>query len=351
MRKRGAAILVVTAMSFAGPAAGEPEPAATAQPPAAKREPSAGDLATARSALREGLALREKGEGAQALARLVTAYDLVQTPVTTFELGKTHMLLGHVLQAHELFKKVERMPPSLEESTRSQTARDEAARLARELAPRIPSLRIKLQLAAGASAVVKLDDDVIAMASAENVRAVDPGPHDVVAKAGDGPELKVHVEVAESETKDVALSPEWVPPKAPAPAAATQVVIVRQTNPLAFVGFGVGAASIAATAIGVYLWRDAVATAAERCGARYCPPAVGRGNGAVLPADAIADDRFQSMNTRAGIAFIFSLVAAISAVAFTGVGIIAASQPIKEKVVAKTKPTMVWQGTGMAGTF
>ena len=39
--------------------------------------------------MREGLALREKGELQEALARLGSAYDLVPTPVTGFELGKT----------------------------------------------------------------------------------------------------------------------------------------------------------------------------------------------------------------------------------------------------------------------
>ncbi|MEA2751661.1 MAG: hypothetical protein QOI41_5804, partial [Myxococcales bacterium] len=58
-------------------------------------EPSAGDLATARSALKEGLALREKGDLLGALGRLTTAHDLVPTPVTAFELGKTHLLMGH----------------------------------------------------------------------------------------------------------------------------------------------------------------------------------------------------------------------------------------------------------------
>ena len=72
-------------------------------------EPSAGDLATARSALKEGLALREKGDLVGALGRLTTAHDLVATPVTLFELGKTHLLMGHVLQAHELFIKIGRL--------------------------------------------------------------------------------------------------------------------------------------------------------------------------------------------------------------------------------------------------
>src|SRR5262249_29152195 len=160
---------------------------------------------------------------------------LIRTPITGFELGKTHLMLGHVLQANELFKTVVRMPQSLEESSRSQTAREEAARLARETEPRIPWLRIKLTLPPGASAVVRVDEDEVPKIGAETVRAVDPGPHDVIAKAGDGPEQKVHVELGEAETKEVALAPKWVAPKHPAPVSPNTEIFVKSTNPLVYI--------------------------------------------------------------------------------------------------------------------
>src|SRR5438270_10599023 len=117
-----ASLLVALVMSPAVATAAPPAPAPGPAP--AHAEPSAGDLATARSALKEGLALREKGDLLGALGRFSTAFDLVQTPVTGFELGKTHLLLGHVLHAHELFKKIGRIPPALEESQRSAAARE-----------------------------------------------------------------------------------------------------------------------------------------------------------------------------------------------------------------------------------
>src|SRR5437762_14009969 len=107
---------------------------ARAQP---HHEPSASDYATARSALKEGLALREKGDLEAAAARMQTAYDLVKTPVTAFELGKTQLLLGRVLTAHELFQVVVRMPSALEESQRPVAARSESARLSADIEPRI----------------------------------------------------------------------------------------------------------------------------------------------------------------------------------------------------------------------
>jgi hypothetical protein len=345
-------MLLTGRVGMAQPAPSVPATPATALP--AHREPTAGDLATARAALREGLALREKGEIHAALARLATAYDLVPTPVTGFELGKTHMVLGHVLQAHELFKKVVRMAPSMEESTRSQMARDEAARLATELGPRIPSLRLRLTLPGGATAVVHVDEEVIAMTSDEVLRAVDPGPHDVTAKAGDGPEQKVHVEVAEAETKDVALRPTWIPPKDPPVAKGRDIIYVRTTNPLAFVGFGVAAAAAVVTAIAFGSFVDAYNQAKALCGQSYCPPA--RGHGAPLRGGAISSSEFESQFTRENVSGAIVIIAGLSTIVFTGVGIVGALRPVREQVVAKApavtvEPTIGAGRLGVLGTF
>ncbi|HVH45554.1 MAG TPA: hypothetical protein VM925_24540 [Labilithrix sp.] len=335
------------------PAAAPSVPAAAAAPAAnatPKREPTAGDFATARTALKEGLALREKGDLQEALARLASAYDLVPTPVTGFELGKTHMMLGHVLQAHELFKKVVRMPPSMEESARSQTSRDESARLSRELEPRIPSLRLKLTLAPGASAVVKVDDDEIPLTGPETVRAVDPGPHDVTAKAGDGPEEKVHVDVAEAETKDVVLAPKWVAPKNPPPGKTTQIIYVRQTNPLAFVGFGVAAAALIVTTVSAFIYIDARNEAEDKCGNNYCPPAR---RSTVFPENTVIDTSFESENTRYQVSGAIMIAGAFTTALFFGLGVVGVARPVKERVVAspKIEPSVGLGRLGLTGTF
>ena len=344
-----AASAASVALVAATPVHAQPTEAAPAVQ--AKREPTAGDLATARTALREGLALRDKGEVQDALARLASAYDLVPTPVTGFELGKTHMMLGHVLQAHELFKKVVRMPPSMEESTRSQTSRDEAARLANELEPRIPSLRLKLTLPKDATAVVKVDDETIPLTGAETMRAVDPGPHEIVAKAGDGPEETVHVEVAESETKDVALAPKWVPPKNPQPGKTREIIYVRQTNPLAFVGFGIAAAALVVTTVSALVYIDARDDAKDKCGRSYCPPA--RRGGNVLGSDAIIDTGFQGENTRYQVSGIITLAAGVTTAVFVGLGIFGAARPVKERVTAgaTVHPSVGLGRLGLSGTF
>ena len=348
VRRTLAACVLVTLLTT--PARAEPTPAAAPSADrSAKREPSAGDFATARAALREGLALREKGELPEAFARLASAYDLVPTPVTGFELGKTHLMLGHVLQAHELFKKVLRMPPSMEESTRSQTSRDEAERLAKQIEPRIPSLRIKLQLMPGAIAVVSVDDAPITTSGTETVRAVDPGPHDVVAKAGDGPEEKIHVEVAESETKDVVLSPQWVKPKNPVPRdGAPPDIFVRTTNPLVFIGFGIGAAAALTSGVTAYFALKERDSARDLCGRDYCPPRTD-----TQQDGEIGSQRFTDASNAAGGLVLVSVVTGLTAVLFVGVGFLGLQKPIKERVVStlKLQPAFGMTSFGMVGSF
>lgn len=305
----------------------------------ARREPTAGDLATARTALKEGLALREKGDVAGSVMRLTTAWEVVPTPVTGFELGKSQMMDGKVLQAHELFKKVLRMPPSMEESDRSRTAREESARLAKELEPRIPSLRIRIKLPAGASAVVRIDDDVVQTSGAETLRSVDPGSHEVFAKAGEGPEQHVRVEVAEGEVKDVDLSPQWIAPKIDAKKEKGQVVVVRQTtSPLTFIGFAGASAGLALTVSAAYVFVTATSDLDEKCGVRFCP--------ATNESEIRRRDAWG----------LITLVGGLSTVGFLAAGIIGVSNPKKETVVVggtapSVRPTIGLGSLGLQGTF
>jgi len=303
-----------------------------ARPTLAHAEPSAGDLATARTALKEGLALREKGDLLGALGRFTTAFDLVQTPVTGFELGKTHLLMGHVMQAHEMFQKIGRIPPALEESERSAAARAEAIRLSGDLEPRIPTLRIRVKLPPDATATVRIDDDAIVTTGAVTPRAVDPGKHVVVARAGDGPEQRVTIELAEGETKDVELAPQWIPPKAP--EGDKQVVYLRQTNPLVFVGFIASSVTLTVTGVSAVLAVNAASRARDGCGKDYCP-------------QFVRDDDITIMRTWVGA----TIIGAGATLVFFTLGVVSISKPTTERVVSSVKPYVGPGSAGVVGTF
>lgn len=346
MKRALVSLLVLAGALSATPAlADEPKP----------QEASAGAVASGRTALREGMALREGGDVKGALGRLQSAWDFIPTPITGFELGKTHLMLGHVLQAHELFARVGRLAPSPEESSRSQTARDEATRLMKEVEPRIPSLKIKVTIPQNATVEVKVDDEKVPLVNNETKLLVEVGAHDVTAKAGDGPEQKVHIEVAESESKDVPLTPQWLPP-APKPVLSNsgQVVYVRQTNPLTFVGFSFAAAGLIVTTIGTIVYVNAREDAQDRCGKFYCPPPT---QGFTNTANAVDDAQFRSANARYNAGVIMMVAGSITMAIFGGIGAVFATRPVKERVVADApspitiKPTVGLGGAGLQGSF
>jgi hypothetical protein len=328
-------LLSLSRVALAAPA-DAPAPAPAPAPATVRVEPSAGDLATARNALREGLALREKGDLVGALGRFTTAHDLVPTPVTAFELGKTHLLMGHVLQAHELFIKIGRLPPALEESQRSATAREEAARLATDLEPRIPTLRIRLKLPPDATAVVRIDDDPIAVTGNVTPRAVEPGKHVIVARAGDGPEERVTMEIGEGETKDVDLAPQWVAPKVPvvAPGSGGQVVYLRQTNPLVFVGFTISSVALTLTGVASVLAFNAAGRAQDRCSPDYCP-------------QHVRDSDITEMRTW----LVVTAVAGAATIGFFSLAVLSISKPVNEKVTAGVRPYFGPGAAGLVGAF
>jgi hypothetical protein len=333
---------------------GATSPAWADDPPKA-RQPSAGDLASARNALREGLAQREKGDAAGALGPLQSAWDFVPTPITGFELAKTHLMLGHVLQAHEGFAQVLRIPPSLEESARSQTARDESARLMKEIEPRIPSLKLKLTLPPGATAEVHLDDEKVALTSgAETTRLVEVGPHDIVAKAGDGPEQKVHIEVTEGQVKEIPLAPQWIQPKPqPAVGPGGQIIYVRTTNPLTFVGFGIAAGAMVVAGVGLVVGINGYNDAQDFCGNKYCPPQRPGSVGTKTTSANYSTD-FNNAVARYHGGFILFAAAGGTALIFGGIGAVFAARPVKERVTASIPNTSIKVGLdahGLGGTF
>lgn len=330
------ACALATLVSLAASSVARAQPAPVPTPiPSGPKEPSAGDLATARAALREGQALREKGDLDGSLARLLTAWELVQTPVTGFELGKAQMLKGRILQAHELFLKVVRMPLAVEESERSANARSESGRLADDLEPRLPSLRLKLSVPQGATAKVWVDEVEVPVVD-DTPRRVDPGPHDVVAKAGDGPELHVAVRVAEGETKDVPLAPMWVPPKPPPAPPPSGPIVVKTTNSLVFVGFAGASASLVFAGVSTLLSINNTNLAEDRCGKSYCPPDVLRNDANVA--------RFWGAMAVAG---------TVSTAVFLSVGIVASSFPSQQRIGGGVAiaPAVGPGGAGVVGSF
>ncbi len=217
----------------------------------ASAEISAADLESARELYKQGKELRAAGDLKGALEKFKQGHALGQTPVTGLELGRAHMDLAQLLEAREVFLSIARLPVQPDEGEKSAGARTEAAQLAEQLRPRIPTLTVKvLGAPAGSPPVVTVDGATIPAAAVGAPRKLNPGSHEVTAKAAGGPEEHATIELKEGESKELPLTL-----KAPVAGAGDPLPAKPEekgptkTNALVYVGFGVGAVGVVAGSV------------------------------------------------------------------------------------------------------
>lgn len=211
---------------------------------------SAADLETARELIVKGRELRDKGDLPGALEKLRAAHTLAHTPITGIELARTHVALKQPLEARDVCLGIGRMPVTREETARSKEARDEAAKIAEEMRPKIASITVKVKAPADRTVVVKVDDVVVPVAGLEG-RKVNPGKHVVTARIDEGTEARVTLDVPEGGAKEIALEPEVPkavakrPDDGPIVPKPDEWVEEKHLSPLVPIGFAVGAAGVA----------------------------------------------------------------------------------------------------------
>ena len=251
------------------------------------RAQTAADRETARHLMDDGYAALDKGDAKAALDRFVAADSLVHVPSTRVAVAKAQRKLGLLLEARETALSVTRMSPAPNEPRAFAQARAEAQALSDALADRIPSLRIVVRGADGAT--VSVDGTAVPAASLVAPRRLDPGAHHVEAHAGalgDTADLTL----AEGETREVVL--ELAAPQAGSatarPEASSESTPARtdgsdQEPPkesphgngwriASYVGFGVGAAGLVAGAVTGLLAIGAKNSALGGCVGNQCPP-------------------------------------------------------------------------------
>lgn len=301
---------------------------------------SAADLETARELIVKGRELRDKGDLPGALEKLRAAHALAHTPITGIELARTHVALKQPLEARDVCLGIGRMPVTREETSRSKEARDEAAKIAEDMRPKIASITVKVKAPAGRAVVVKIDDVVVPVAGLEG-RKVNPGKHVVTARIDEGAEARADVEVSEGGTKEIALEPEVPkavarrPDESPTVPKPSEWVEEKRISPLVPIGFAVGAAGVAVGSVAGIL---AVSKKADlQCGDnREC-----RGTAAsdLTTARAMAD-----VST---VAFVVGGVGVVVGVA----GLLSPSTVRVRKGSLTLEPYVAGAGGGFHGTF
>jgi hypothetical protein len=301
------------------------------------------DMASARELYKQGKELRAAGDLKGAREKFKAAHATAATPITTLEYGRAEMDLGRLVEARELFLSIARMKVEPDETDKSAAARSEAAELAEKLKPRIPNVVVKLSgLPPEASAVVKIDGETIPAAAVGAPRAANPGPHEISAKAGEGKEVSQTIDLKESETKEVVLTPVWVAPPVARPVESTAPLSAgasRGTSPLVWVGVGVAVVGGAGGTITALMANAKANEIARLCNGTVCSP---------KDKDTVTSDQ-SSGKTLRGVSIGFFAFAAIG-IGLTVTGFVVGGSE-KKATAVRVEPWVSYDGAGVRGSF
>lgn len=309
-------------------------------------EPTAADRENARAYMAAGREKRSAGDLKGALKAFQAANEIMHVPTTGIEVARTEAATGALIEAREDALQVARSPSRPDDPAPFAEARAAAQKLANELEPRIPSLRLSLKGATDAQ--VSVDGEVLPSAALGLPRRVDPGAHVLVAKSG-STERRVNVDVQEGESKEVSIdlataSPSTnpppvteLPPQEPVkPPPPPPIERPSSSSGLVIVGgvlVGVGGVGLVVGAITGVMSLSETSTIKQQCMNNVCPPS---------QSGAIADAR--NLGIVSDIGFIAGGVVAALGITLAVVGATAHKSP---KVSVGFGPT----GVLLSGSF
>lgn len=191
----------------------------------AAAEPTDAEKDAARILFTEGKELRDAGKLAPALERFTRAHQLAATPITTVELARTHVMLGHLLEARRLYQSVDAMEKKVGESAKSLSARDEAKHLASETDKRIATIVVRLVPADEKITSAAIDGKSIDLAALGAPIEIDPGKHVITVRTTT--EVSVTISAAEADRDRIVTID--LPKPAPPPLVAP--IVPRPLSP------------------------------------------------------------------------------------------------------------------------
>ncbi len=159
-------------------------------------EPRPEDVESAKIAFTEGLALREKGDEKDALAKFRAAYTLVPTPITGLEVGRSLVATGRVVEGRAILLEVAHMPKKPGESEKAEESRKDALDEAEKARASLATLTVETDTKLAPT--VTVDDVVIPLDALPAPRVLDPGHHVVVVRA-QGKTGRAEVDLAAGE--------------------------------------------------------------------------------------------------------------------------------------------------------
>jgi hypothetical protein len=188
---------------------------ATAGGTATAQDASKADLAKARTAFREGVALAAAGNCSAALLKYKEVAQVKSSPQVAFNTAECEARLGKLVSALGNYRVA--ASQAAEEKGAAGVLKEVPGRID-DLEGRIPKLTITRGRGAD-TASIELDGSEIGSGQLGSAIPVDPGSHTIVAKVGNKEYLHENVKLGEKETKsfDVKISVAAAHVEAPAP--------------------------------------------------------------------------------------------------------------------------------------
>jgi hypothetical protein len=302
------------------PATSLAQPRETAEVKA--RREQAGKLAD------EGFDLLKNKRYEEALDKFRTAESTLHSPMFVLFQARAEEGRGRLVEAQKLMQRVidERLPDYAPENFWQ--AKQEAKQAIAELAPRVPSLTLKLRGAEPATTSVPVEE-----ARSGSPFPVNPGRHKVVATAADGRQLDKVVTVAESEKAELELDLSSVP------VGPAQPETPEGDGDRAWlapgIAFGIGGASLLVGAItgGVFVSRANALKA--RCPDNQCSP-----------EDEEEGNAVSTLGTVSTVTLVLGGVGVVAGIVFVFVPLDGSSEPPSSEATASTMPEL---GIGPSG--
>lgn len=294
--------------------------------------PSVKEKAEAKQLWTKGKQAAARKQWDDAAAAFRSANDLDPKAQYQLDLGRALAEAGALVEAEEVLSGV-----AATKEPNTQKAKAVAAKLAKDLGTRIPTLKVEVRGDGAAQAKVTVDGNPATPGA--DIR-YDPGKHEIVAKAPNGAEATDSVSLAEKENATVTLN-------LIAPVKTEEAKVEDSggggTMVPAGIAYGVGGAGLAVgAALGILAFQK-TDEVEELCGGTTCPKEY---------ADEVATA--QDYGTGSTVAFAIGGLGVVAGLILTftvGMDDSPSSESEEEKKAAKVTPIVGPGFVGVSGVF
>ncbi|HWL85545.1 MAG TPA: hypothetical protein VNO21_07065 [Polyangiaceae bacterium] len=167
---------------------------------------SVSDLQSARNLFHEGLTLQTSSRFAEALDRFTRANAVVNAPTNMLHMAECHAALGHLVEAVEIYRSLQRYPLPPNPPQAYLQAIDQGREELKTVEPRVPELKVDVTPTQVPTLNVTIDDQPLNPALVGVSRPINPGPHKVAASAPGYTRAEQSIDIKEKSRQAVALN-------------------------------------------------------------------------------------------------------------------------------------------------